>query len=77
MADMLKTVISDAASGEPRAFDPRLAAKEHPQLSEAGLHALHSRFLSDTSSLPEEWQDWRNDFARDIRALVEKGAGNG
>lgn len=32
MADMLKTVIGDAASGEPRTFDPARAAKEHPEI---------------------------------------------
>lgn len=48
MADMLKTVIGDAASGEPRAFDPALAAKEHPEIPisalEIGLRELVQRW---------------------------------
>lgn len=35
------------------------------------VEALRNRFLSETSSLPEEWQDWREDFRRDIQALLD------
>lgn len=34
------------------------------------LRALADRFICSTGSLPDEWQDWREEFHRDLRTLV-------
>jgi hypothetical protein len=37
--------------------------------------ALANRFLSDTSQMPDEWQDWRAEFARDLRNMSQPQQG--
>lgn len=34
------------------------------------LRALADRFICSTGSLPDEWQDWREEFHRDMRKLL-------
>jgi len=46
----------------------RWAATTQP--APVDVRNLLRRFHSDTSGLPEEWQDWRNDFMRAIAALL-------
>lgn len=70
MADMLKVAIGDAASGEPRTFDPVLAAKEHPEIPISELEI----------SLRELVQRWRGSghpiaiaFADELESLLGRG----
>lgn len=67
--DIVLAALEQALTQQP-------ALSSHRQAGDESIRSLHARFMSDTSGLSEEWQDWRNDFARDIRALVEKGAGS-